>query len=149
MTLMGGLLRRMPFYCTALVMGFMAGCGLPVALLRAHLREAALAVGAVDRAADRERQGGLALVPVEARVRRYVDDWVVWARGTAEQAAEAATGAYHALVAKLGEASMLINLTKTAVVASTAACARAARATFASAGTPVLPSVRDLGVDVC
>lgn len=29
MTRMGGLLRRMPFYGTALVMGFMAGCGLP------------------------------------------------------------------------------------------------------------------------
>jgi NADH-quinone oxidoreductase subunit M len=29
MTRMGGLLRKMPFYGTALVMGFMASCGLP------------------------------------------------------------------------------------------------------------------------
>ena len=42
---------------------------------------------------------------------------------------------------------MKLNLTKTGVVASSAAGLAAARAAFAGTGTPVVPSVRDLGVD--
>ena len=44
---------------------------------------------------------------------------------------------------------MRLNLAKTGVVASSAAGLAAARAAFADAGVPVVPSVRDLGVDVC
>ena len=53
--------------------GIMAGCGLAAALLRAHLRKAALLVQGGDPAVEGgpERQG--------PRVRRYVDDWVAWA----------------------------------------------------------------------
>ncbi len=57
--------------------GIMAGCGLAVALLRAHIREAALAVQAGGGGEDEQlgRPGGGA-----PRVRRYVDDWAVLAR---------------------------------------------------------------------
>ena len=44
---------------------------------------------------------------------------------------------------------MQLNLTKTGVVASSAPGLAEARAAFAGSGALVVPSVRDLGVDVC
>ena len=44
---------------------------------------------------------------------------------------------------------MQLNLTKSGVVASSAAGQGVARAAFADTGAPVLPSIRDLGEDVC
>jgi hypothetical protein len=81
-------------------------------------------------------------------VRRYVDDWVVWVRAPAA-AARGARAIYDRLVGKLEEAGMQLNLVKTGVVASSACGLAAARAAFAGSGAPVVPSVRDLGVDVC
>jgi hypothetical protein len=78
-----------------------------------------------------------------------VDDWVVWVRAPARIAARGARVVYDRLVAKLEEAGMQLNFTKTGVVASSAAELAEARAAFAGSGAPVVPSVRDLGVDVC
>ena len=50
---------------------------------------------------------------------------------------------------KLLEAGMQLNLATSGVVASSAAGQGAARAAFAGTGAPVVPSVRDLGVDIC
>ena len=73
-------------------------------------------------------------------VRRYVDDWVIWARSGARRAAAGARLGYDALVDKLAEAGMQLNLTKSGVVASSAAGQGAARAAFVDTGAPVLPS---------
>ena len=83
------------------------------------------------------------------RVRRYVDDWAIWVRASARAAALGARQIFDRLVWKLEEAGMKLNLTKTGVVASSAAGLTAARAAFAGTGAPAVPSVRDLGVDVC
>jgi hypothetical protein len=123
--------------------GIMAGCGLAVSLLRAHLREA---VVAAREAAEAEGGGAPGAA---GGVRRYVDDWVVWVRAPAAAAARGARGIYDRLVGRLEEAGMQLNLLKTGVVASSAAGLAAARAAFAGSGAPVVPSVRDLGVDVC
>ena len=78
------------------------------------------------------------------RVRRYVDDWVVWVRASAQAAEWGARRIYDRLGGQLEKP----NLSKTGVVASLAAGLAAARAAFAGTGAPVVPSVRDLGVDV-
>ena len=83
------------------------------------------------------------------RVRRYVDDWAIWVRASARAAALGARQIFDRLVWKLEKAGMKLNLTKTGVVASSAAGLTAARAAFAGTGAPVVPSVWDLGVDVC
>jgi hypothetical protein len=123
--------------------GIMAGCGLAVALLRAHLREAVMA------ARDSAEAGGGGAPGAIGSVRRYVDDWVVWVRAPARAAASGARTIYDRLVVKLEEAGMQLNLTKTGVVASSASGLAEAKAAFAGSGAPVVPSIRDLGVDVC
>ena len=123
--------------------GIMAGCGLAVALLRAHLRKAALAAQAIGSG------NGIEAVVAPRRVRKYVDDWVVWARAGARRSAEGARHAYDVLMGKLVEAGMQLNLAKSGVVASLAAGQGAARAAFEGSGAPVLPSVKGLGVNVC
>ena len=63
---------------------------------------------------------GADAVAARPRVRRYVDDWVVWARACAKRAAEGARRAYDVLVGKLVEAGVQLNLAKTGVVSSSA-----------------------------
>ena len=72
-----------------------------------------------------------------------------WAGIPPRGSAATSTTGWDRLVEKLELAGMRLNLTKTGVVASSAAGLAAARAAFADAGVPVVPSVRDLGVDVC
>ena len=112
--------------------GLMAGCGHAV-------------LAAWSGAAGAEAAGQR----TAPQVRRYVDDWVVWVRASARAAAWGARRVYDRLVGQLEEAGMKLNLTKTGVVASSAAGLAAARAAFAGTGAPVVPSARDLGVDVC
>ena len=63
-------------------------------------------------------------------MRKYADDWVVWARACAKRAAEGARRAYDVLAGKLVEAGMQLNLTKTGVVSSSAGGLAAAHAAF-------------------
>ena len=61
--------------------GIMAGCGLAVALLKAHLREAVMAAKEGAESVDWGASGAC------GRVRRFVDDWVVWVRAPARAVA--------------------------------------------------------------
>ena len=108
----------------------MAGRGLAVALLRAHLKEAALPAQDEGLLAARAPEGP------SPNMRRYVGDWVVWVQAGAERAARGARQAYNVLVDRLEACGMRLDLTKTGVVASTAAALAAERGAFCGLGGP-------------
>ena len=118
--------------------GIMAGCGLAVALLRAHLR---------DTVSSQQRDvcGHL----IHWSLRRYIDDIVLWAHGKAAQAVSAARAGFTSLTRKLGQCGMQLNRSKSGVVVSTSAGRSAAVADFADSGVSVVCGVRDLGIDTC
>ena len=113
--------------------GIMAGCGMAGALLRAHMRPAVLT--SVPQ-------------PAAWRVRRYVDDVVVWARGAAAAAAHWVCCAFRHMEDQLHLAGMQLNREKTGMVASTPAAVAAARQAAEGLDLAVVDTVRDLGIDV-
>ena len=115
----------------------MAGCGLAVALLRAYLR-LPQDVPAVAPA-----------VPRPWKMRRYIDDMVLWAVGAAHEAVRNAREAFLAVRQHLEGRGMQLNLSKTAVLTTSAATGHVARPAFAELGVDHRDTVRDLGVDVC